>query len=223
MIRMSEKQKIKASATAKAGKNPGWYRWSIEYKDGKVIDKYNSKTEKNRYCTGLKTNVPLTGASKIKLSDPRDRDVKELSVPDGAVVFQRRRSWPIGGGIPYSGKSANVKIEVPEIMEGLVNDPKLGPVWRQCELDEASGEWRPPKGVRMKQFRLNKPHMITKTVWHYDYSQVWLVGWRRREADGSVTVKFLAVYPDGKVDVHNGWGEKPWLYEPEPWLDGEQV
>ena len=63
---------------------------------------------------------------------------------------------------------------------------------------------------------------ITRRLPEVTYDQVWLVGWRRREADGSVTVRYKAVYPDGKVDEHTEFNTKPWLYEPE-WFIEEQV
>jgi hypothetical protein len=62
----------------------------------------------------------------------------------------------------------------------------------------------------------------TRRLGEITYGEVWLVGWRKRETDQTVTVYFKALYPDGKIDEHHGWNEKPWLYEPE-WFAEEQI
>lgn len=71
------------------------------------------------------------------------------------------------------------------------------------------GRWY-PESRRMKRFP------------EYTYSEVWIIGWRRREADDSITVRFKAVYPDGLVEEYTEWSVKPWLGELE-WLPEEQV
>lgn len=62
----------------------------------------------------------------------------------------------------------------------------------------------------------------TKRYPEYTYSEVWIIGWRRREADDSITVRFKAVYPDGLVEEYTEWLVKPWLGE-LVWLPEEQV
>jgi hypothetical protein len=63
---------------------------------------------------------------------------------------------------------------------------------------------------------------VTKTYPEATYDDVWIVGYRKRKKDGSVTIFFKTVYPDGKIDEHHAWNEKPWLFEPE-WFIEEQV
>ncbi len=63
---------------------------------------------------------------------------------------------------------------------------------------------------------------IIRRLGEITYGEVWLVGYRKRESDGTITVYYKALYPDGKVDEHHGWSEKPWLYEPE-WFSEEKV
>lgn len=65
-------------------------------------------------------------------------------------------------------------------------------------------------------------HKVTRKLPEVTYDQVWLIGYRRREADGVVSIRFKAVYPDGKVDEHTAFNSKAWLYEPE-WFSEEQV
>jgi hypothetical protein len=63
---------------------------------------------------------------------------------------------------------------------------------------------------------------LVKTYPEITYDDVWLIGYRKRELDGIVTVFFKALYPDGKIEEHNAFNEKPWLYEPE-WFAEEAV
>jgi hypothetical protein len=63
---------------------------------------------------------------------------------------------------------------------------------------------------------------VTKTIPEQYYDQVWLIGWRRREADKSVSLQFQAVYPDGLIEEYTAFGVKSWLYEPQ-WFTQEQV
>jgi hypothetical protein len=60
-----------------------------------------------------------------------------------------------------------------------------------------------------------------KTYPEVTYQEVWIVGYRQRVGT-VVTVYFKALYPDGKIDEHHGWTEKPWLFEPE-WFPEENV
>jgi len=63
---------------------------------------------------------------------------------------------------------------------------------------------------------------LSKSYPEITYDDVWMIGYRKREADGSVTVYFKVVYSDGKIEEHNGWNERSWLFEPE-WFSEEQV
>ena len=69
------------------------------------------------------------------------------------------------------------------------------------------GRWY-PESKRMKRFP------------EYTYSEVWFIGWRLREADDSISLRFKVVYPDGVVEEYTEWGVKPWLGELE-WLPDE--
>jgi hypothetical protein len=62
---------------------------------------------------------------------------------------------------------------------------------------------------------------VVKTYPEYTYSEVYLVGWRKRDGN-VVTVHFKAVYPDGKVEEYDAFNMKPWLDEPD-WFTEEQV
>ena len=90
-------KKIKGLKTAKPPKPAlqGKLRWSIEYKNGDVMDKYNEDGSKNVYCqkeSGKpKVYVPLTDAKTIGLKNSTGDIIAAMDVPDGAVVFQRRR------------------------------------------------------------------------------------------------------------------------------------
>jgi hypothetical protein len=57
----------------------------------------------------------------------------------------------------------------------------------------------------------------TKSYPEITYQEVWMIGWRTKTA-----VYFKALYPDGKIDEHHGFTEKPWLFEPE-WFPEENV
>ena len=57
----------------------------------------------------------------------------------------------------------------------------------------------------------------TKTYPEITYQDVWIVGYRT-----ATQVYFKALYPNGKIDEHHGWAEKPWLFEPE-WFPEEAV
>jgi hypothetical protein len=61
-----------------------------------------------------------------------------------------------------------------------------------------------------------------RTVPETTYEDFYMIGWRKRNPDGTVTVQFKAVYPDGKTEEYTKFGEKPWLSEPE-WFAEELV
>ena len=90
-------KKIKASKTVvqQPKVKQGKYRWSIEYNNGNVMDKYNADGTKNVYCQKQdgkpKVFVPLTDVASIGLTDADGNIIAAMPVPDGAVVFQRRR------------------------------------------------------------------------------------------------------------------------------------
>ena len=90
---VKEKVKLKADTTAVPTAPQGAMRWVITYKTGEVMSKYNDDGTKNVYCDKGGIHVPLTGATAIGLTDPAGNLVAELAVPDGAVVFQRRRDF----------------------------------------------------------------------------------------------------------------------------------
>lgn len=69
--------------------------------------------------------------------------------------------------------------------------------------------------------QLTPAKSVTRTLPEWTYMEFWMIGYRRR-VGASVEVYFKAVYPDGKIDEHHGWGEKPWLFEPD-WFSEEQV
>ena len=89
--------KLKGVKTAKPAvlKRCGKMRWFINYKNGDSIDKYNGDGTKNVYCQKEQGNpkvyVNLNEASSIGLTDNNGNLITTLDVPDGAVVFQRRR------------------------------------------------------------------------------------------------------------------------------------
>jgi len=172
----------------------GQYRWIITYKDGTKIDHYNKDETKNIYSQGDKVLVPLINADTISLADATGNEITSVKVPDGAVVFQRRRgAWGAGGlRINYYNRWHDVE----EIVLG--------------GYDKSRKMWVPD-------------HTVTRHVPEVNYEEYWIIGWRKREADGSVSVEFDAVYPDGKVDKHKAWNEKPWLTEPKHWKSEEQV
>ena len=169
----------------------GKMRWCFEYKNRTFIDKYNSDNVKNVYAVRDKVKVPLQAVAKVALYNEYNRRITDLAVPDGAVVFQRRRVGPV-----------NYEMKFFEFTETT-------PAYR----DESTGKIYPPKTITRKDM----PYAL--------YDQVWLIGWRKREVDNSVTVKFKAVYPDGKADTHTSFcvdGSKDWLREPA-WFSDEQV
>ena len=63
---------------------------------------------------------------------------------------------------------------------------------------------------------------VTKLIPEEYYDQVWIIGWRKRNADNSIQVQFKAVYPDGASEDYTAFGLKPWLYMPE-WFEAEKV
>ena len=159
-------------------------RWALERKNGKATRKYNEDGSKNVYHHGGKT-LDRDGIKNWGLTDEQGNVVATLSVPDGAVVFQRRRNISIN----YRDKWYDVTQVLPPTQIG--------------------GKMLPERKV-------------TRRLPEQYYAEVWLHGWRRREADGSVTVSFKAVYPDGKVEDYTEWDAKPWLYEPQ-WFSEEEV
>jgi len=200
----------------------GFYRWSITYEDGSVMDKYNDDKTKNLYVKDNKVIVPLTKATAISLTDDKGNVATTVTVPKGAVVFQRRIGFLFGGGVNYNNSFTEVEIPVPAVMTALVKS-KTRPgqsEWVEMEFDSATNKYKPIVGTQ--QLKLWPARVIKKLVPEITYREYWIVGWRKREKDGSVTVAFDAVYPDGKVDHHNAWLEKPWLAEPR-WKPEEQV
>ena len=99
-------KKIKGPKTLKAPKlvKQGKLRWSIELKNGDIMDKYNDDDTKNVYSSRengqIKVHAPIKEAKSIGLKDDKGNVVAVMDVPDGAVVFQRRRVRDI----PYHGK-----------------------------------------------------------------------------------------------------------------------
>jgi len=188
-----DKNKIKGAKTAVAQplNKQGRFRWSFEYQDGKIIDKYNSDGSKNVYAERdeagkPKVHVSLQNVQAVALTNWEGKIMAVMDVPEDAIVFQRRRA---NIRINYYERFHDIVEVIPEAYEG--------------------GIYYPERKV---------PRRVPETT----YDQVWLVGWRRREADGSVMVDFKAVYPDGKIDEYTKWGMKGWLYEPE-WFSEEQV
>jgi hypothetical protein len=183
--------KLKGSKIAQAAPliHQGKYRWSFQYKNGKVMDKYNADGSKNVYCSREedkgKVHVPLQDVTAAALTDSEGNVVAVMDVPEGAVVFQRRRVRDIN----YYNRYHDIVTVVPE-----------------CVID---GRYYPERKV-------------TKRYPEYTYSEMWLIGWRKREVDGSMSVCYKAVYPDGKVEEYTDWNVKPWLKEPE-FFDDETV
>lgn len=78
--------------------------------------------------------------------------------------------------------------------------------------------------------KIYPPKPFTKTVPYEAYSECWIVGWRKRESDNSVSTEFRVLYPVTgnqplQIDTHTAWcsdGSKDWLREPE-WYPQEQV
>lgn len=188
---MSERVKVKGRKTM--GPAPihkqGKLRWSFEYADGSVMDKYNEDGTKNIYAgredKKAKVFTPLTGVVSAGLTDPDGNIASVMDVPEGALVFQRRRVM----GINYYNRFHPHEVVIPS---GVRN-----------------GRWR-PEVKRMKQ------------VPEYNYDEVWIIGWHKREADDSITTRFKAVYPDGTVEEYTEWAVKPWLGELE-WLPHEML
>jgi hypothetical protein len=189
---MSKKPvKLKSSVTATPlpVQYQSRYRWSFEYADGKVMDKYNDDGTKNVYAgrigKSVKVHVPLQDVKTAALTDVNGNVVVVMDVPEGAVVFQRRRVRDIN----YYNKFHLVTKTVPAtVLDG----------------------------------RYVAERQVTKTYPEYTYSEVWLLGYRKREPDDTIRVQFKAVYPDGKVEEYSQWNVKPWLKEPE-WFSEEQV
>ncbi len=171
----------------------GAFRWIIIYKDKTVISKYNADNTKNVYADKGKIIVPVTNATAISLTDKEGNVVTNVAVPDGAVVFQRRR-----GAWGAAGLRINYYDRWYDATETIAGG-----------YDKSRKAWIPD-------------HTVTRRVPEVTYEEYWIVGWRKREADKSITMQFDAVYPDGKVDHHTAFGEKPWLYEPQ-WKPEEQV
>jgi hypothetical protein len=194
---MSKKQPVELkSAKVLPASDPevqGQYRWAITYNDGTVLAKYNRDNTKNIYADKGKVIIPLSNASSISLFDAKGAEVTKLAVPEGAVVFQRRRgAWGAGGlRINYYDRWHDVE----EIVPGF--------------YDKSRKMWVAGR-------------TIIRHVPEVTYEECWIIGWRKREKDNSVTVAFDAVYPDGKVDHHISFNEKPWLFEPQ-WKTEEQV
>jgi len=162
----------------------GKMRWAVERKDGKTLGKYNVDGSKNVYHHRGKT-LDRSNIKTWGLTNEAGNAVAVMDVPEGAVVFQRRRNISIN----YRDKWYDVEQTLPPVLVG------------NKMLPERKVKRRFPEQY---------------------YDMVWIHGWRKREADGSVTVSFKAVYPDGRVEDYTAFGVKPWLYEPL-WFSEEQV
>ena len=77
-----------------------------------------------------------------------------------------------------------------------------------------------PEGVRRGRWWPEKRRM--KMFPEINYEEVWIIGWHKREDDGSITTYFKACYPRGPIDEYSEWGLKKWLYELE-WLPHEML
>lgn len=180
--------KIK-TVTAPQATSQGKYRWALEYKNGDYVRKYNDDNTKNVYAertlNKAKVLVQLQNVSLASLTDEKGNVAATIEVPEGAVVFQRRRVTPIN----YNNRFHEVKQVIPPTLT---------------------------------QGGVTPERVIVKVLPEVMYDQVWLIGWRKREPDDTISVRYKAVYPDGKVDEHTAFNVNNWLYEPE-WYSEEQV
>jgi hypothetical protein len=148
-------KKIKAAKTIQSPKlqQQGKLRWSIELKNGDVMDKYNGDGTKNVYASKengkVKVYAPIKTAKTIGLTDPEDNVLAVMDVPDGAVAFQRRRV----ADIPYSFSKVKATKKIGGKLSGNRWIPertltKLVPVYEygQCWLIG----WRTPTECRFK-------------------------------------------------------------------------
>jgi len=147
--------KIKAAKTTKAPKliKQGKLRWSIELKNGDIMDKYNEDGTKNRYAgredNAVKVYAPVSQATTIGLTDENGALFAVMDVPDGAKAFQRRRVRDI----PYHGKFADATKKVGGVLMGNRWIPertltKKVPIYDygQCWIIG----WRTPSEVKYK-------------------------------------------------------------------------
>ena len=90
-------KKIKGSKTMQPSNRcqQGKLRWIIELKNGDIMDKYNEDGTKNVYANKVagkvKVHVPIKEVKTVGLKDEKGNVLAVMDVPDGAVVFQRRR------------------------------------------------------------------------------------------------------------------------------------
>jgi hypothetical protein len=187
--------------------------WALEHKNGSVTSKKDKQGKLNVYSDVRSgKHAKRDNVKTIALQDSSGKTVVLVDVPDGAEVFQRHR----GGtqGVNYYNRFHTVNTWV----DNATGEVKLTQVDNQQVQEPTITEVFDPATRRM----IANLRKETKVLPEWTYSEFWLVGWRKRESDGTITVRFKALYPDGKIDEHNAWKEKPWLEEPE-WLPEEQV
>jgi hypothetical protein len=186
--------------------------WVIEHKNGDVTSKHDGKGNLHPYHLrdGF-SSVPNKTLKTIGLTDTAGHPVLIVDIPKGAYAFQRHR----GGrhGINYFNRFHTVTRWTDK--EGKVIAIKID----EQQVTEPEITWTFNPDTRQNEPNLYK-HVQVIPEW--TYTEYWMVGWRKREADNSVTVFFKVLYPDGKIDEHHSFTEKPWLEEPE-WFPEEQV
>lgn len=85
------------------------YKWVIEAKNGSTVKPRDEKDKVTPY-----TEAPLKDAKNFGLEDEQGNIKVVIFVPDGAVVFQRRRTVKIN----YNNKFVTINEAVPAYVDG---------------------------------------------------------------------------------------------------------
>jgi len=234
---MSEKINIKAVKTAVApkGVSQGKYRWSIEYKSGEVMDKYNVDGTKNVYCSREQLVTP----EKISNLDVKQLTHTQLAIE--AMTQLQKAAFAEGRSdiqLQEDGwyRLARAKVNVPLTdatsiglkdaagnIVAVMDVPAGAKVFQRRRVRDVNyhGRYHDARvkvGGRLSSSgRWIPERWLSKRVPEYTYSEFWLIGWRTK-----TEVRYKVVYPDGLVEEFTEWNVKPWLYEPE-WFTEEKV
>jgi hypothetical protein len=184
--------------------------WVLEHKNGQVTAKKDAKGKLTPYTNKRNSEyAKRDNITTIALQESGGKTVVLVDVPDGAEVFQRHRGF-INGGINYYSRFHNVNFWVDNITGAVL----LTQVDNQQVQEPVITDVFDPFSRQL----IPNIKKISKVIPEWTYRECWIVGYRKREANGTVTIKFKAVYPDGKIDEHTDFnidGSKSWLAEPE--------
>ena len=185
-----------------------------------------------------KTNKQKVKSSKVTSALPLNKQGKLrwcFEFSDGSVMDKYNGENEKNVYVSREGSRAKVNVDVKNVKNLALFDwqgklatvmtvPEGGVAFQRRRVIDINyyGRTATAKqdvGDKMIAGRWVPKKTLTKTVPIYDYGDCWLAGYRKRETDGSLTVKYKCVYPDGKVEEFNVWGVKGWLKEPEWFLE----